>query len=426
MKILLSAYSCGPWPTSEPGNAWRAVNHALAQGHEVWTITEKEGYEEPTMAHLAEHPMPGFHPVFFKLPPPVEKFRQPGMAGGIYYHLWQKKLLSVAKELHQKVGFDLAHHVTFGRYWSPSGVRDLGIPFIWGPVGAAESAPPAFLAELPLRARLFEFTRDTIRSMARLDPALRATARAATIGIGVSRESCEALRDLGVRRVEQLPQGALPDDELAVFDRFPPPPEGPFRAICMGRLIHWKGFYLAIRAFAIFARKHPEAELWIVNDGPYRRELEATAARAGVQSQVHFTGLLPKFSQVLDKLAECHVLMHPALHEAFGNVCMEAMAAGRPVVCLDIGGPAMQVTAETGFIAPATTPAEAVEAMAGFLTRIAENRGLLLEMSAKARARVREKFAMRQLGAAFNSFYEQAVAMHAEARSRAGRRAHSD
>ena len=81
--------------------------------------------------------------------------------------------------------------------------------------------------------------------------------------------------------------------------------------------------------------------------------------------------------------------MHPALHEAFGNVCMEAMAAGRPVVCLDIGGPAAQITPETGFAAPVTNPEEAVEAMAAFLTRLADNRDLLLEMSNKARARVR-------------------------------------
>jgi glycosyltransferase involved in cell wall biosynthesis len=90
------------------------------------------------------------------------------------------------------------------------------------------------------------------------------------------------------------------------------------------------------------------------------------------------------------------------------------MAAGRPVVCLDIGGPASQVTSETGFIAPATTPAEAVNTMAGFLTRVAEDRGLLLEMSKKARARVHEKFAMRQLGSAFNSLYKRAAAFHAE------------
>jgi glycosyltransferase involved in cell wall biosynthesis len=419
MKLLFSAYSCGPWPTSEPGNAWRAVKHALSLGHEVWTITESAGYEEPTMKHLAEHPMPGFHPQFFRLPEPLGILRRPGMVGCVYYHLWQEKLRTVARELHEKIGFDLAHHVTFGRYWSPSGLRELGIPFIWGPVGAAESAPPAFLEELPVSARLFEFTRDTVRSISTHDPALRATAAAATIGIGISRESCEALRALGVKRVEQLPQAALPDDDLAVFDRLPPPPAtGPFRAICMGRLIHWKGHYLAIRAFAIFARTHPDAELWIISGGPYKRELMAIAEREGVKSQVHFTGLLPKFSQVLEKLGECHVLMHPALHEAFGNVVMEAMAAGRPVVCLDIGGPAAQVTPETGFTAPATNPTEAVAAMAAFLTRIADDRGLLKQMSAKAKERVREKFTMRELGDAFDRYYKEAVAMHADAKRR--------
>ncbi len=415
MKLLFSAYSCGPWPTSEPGNAWRAVKHMLALGHEVWTITETVGYEGPTMKSLAEHPMPGFHPQFFHLPSPIGLLRRPGVPGNVYYHLWQHKLLSVAQELHKKIGFDLAHHVTFGRYWSPSGLRDLGLPFVWGPVGAAESAPPAFLPDLSFGARMFEHTRDIVRVCSHHDPALRATAAAATIGIGISRESCDALRMLGVKRVEQLPQAALPDDDLAVFDNLPAPPEtGPFRAVCMGRLIHWKGHYLAIRAFAKFARTHPDAELWITGNGPYEPELRALVDKEGVKAQVHFTGLLPKFSQVLEKLGECHVLMHPALHEAFGNVVMEAMAAGRPVICLDIGGPAAQVTPETGFAAPANNPEEAVTAMADFLTKLADNRALLKQMSAKAKERVRDKFTMRELGDAFDRYYKEAVAMHAE------------
>jgi glycosyltransferase involved in cell wall biosynthesis len=215
-----------------------------------------------------------------------------------------------------------------------------------------------------------------------------------------------------------LPQVALADEELAAFDRFPPPPEGPFRAICIGRLLHWKGFHLAIRAFAVFARNNPDAELWLVNEGPFQRELEQTAARAGIASRVRFFGHLPSYTEVMAKLAQAHVLMHPALHEAFGNVCLEALAAGRPVICLDIGGPASQVTPETGFAAPPTTPAEAVEAMASFLARIAGNRALLASMSAKARARVREKFTMRRVGLAIDSLYHQAAALHAAAAAR--------
>ena len=414
MKILLSAYSCHPYLTSEPRNAWCAINHALSQGHEVWGVIEQSEYQKDTLEYLAKHPMPGFHPVFFQLPRLlVRTLLGPGMSHSVYYHFWQHKLLRVAAELHRQVGFDLAHHVTFGRYWSPCGVRNLGVPFVWGPVGAAESTPPSFLSELPVRARVFELIRDNVRLLAAKDPALRATARAATIGIGVTRESCEALRKLGVRRVEQLPQAALPDEELAFFDSFPPPPDGPFRAICIGRLLHWKGFHLAIRAFGVFARNNPEAELWIVNNGPFRHELEKTAARAGIASRVRFFGHLSSYREVLAKLAQAHVLMHPALHEAFGKVCVEALAAGRPVICLDVGGPASQVTPETGFAAPATTPAEAVQAMASFLARVAGDRSLLASMSAKARARAREKSTMRLMGLAIDSFYQQAVASSA-------------
>jgi glycosyltransferase involved in cell wall biosynthesis len=411
VKILISAYSCGPTTTSEPGVAWRTVRHALAQGHEVWTIADKISYERDTLNYLAEHPMPGYHPMFFSLCQPVAKaVLRHGMMGSVYYHLWQRRLLSFARDLHAKIGFDLAQHVTFGRYWSPSGVRNLGIPFIWGPVGAAEYAPRPFVSELPFRDRVFELIRDGVRSMSHLDPALRETARRATIAIGISRESCQALRDLGASRVELLPQAALAETELDFFARVPPPPAGPFRAICIGRLLHWKGFHLAIRAFAIFLRTSPGAELWIVNDGPFRSELEKTAAREGIADSVRFYGHLPSYGAVMEKLAQAHVLMHPALHEAFGVGCMEAMAAGRPVVCLDIGGPATQVTPECGFIAPATNPREAVAAMASFLTRVDTDRALLARMSEKARERVLEKFTMQKMGAAISSYYEQAVA----------------
>src|SRR5947207_840590 len=106
MKMLLSAYSCYPCQTSEPGAAWRAINYALNENHEVWAIIEKSEYEPGTTKHLQEHRLPGFHPVFFQLPPILVKtLRTTGMVHSIYYHLWQQKLLQVAADLHRQVGF---------------------------------------------------------------------------------------------------------------------------------------------------------------------------------------------------------------------------------------------------------------------------------------------------------------------------------
>ena len=412
MKVLLSTYSCFPCKTSEPGNAWRAINEALRE-HEVWAvIADAHQYRELTLPVLQKNPLPDFHPIFQRLPAAYQWMSGHSATTAIYYHLWQEGLRRTVRDLHQKVKFDLVHHVTYGRYWSPSGLRELDLPFIWGPLGAAETPPREFVRELPLKYRLIEAARDGARNFCGRTASLRDTARAATIAIGVTRESCVALKWLGARRVEQMPQLALTDENLAEFAALPGPPPGPLRAICIGRHVHWKGFYLAIRAFAEFSKKNSDAELWIVNDGPFRGELEKTAANTGVSARVKFLGTLPKYSDVLERLGQSHVLLHPALHEGFGNVCMEAMAAGRPVGCLDIGGPASQITPETGFAAPATNPAEAVTALANFLERIDRDRALLAQMSAAARAHVQKNFTMRQINAQMRQFYAEAVAQH--------------
>ena len=104
--------------------------------------------------------------------------------------------------------------------------------------------------------------------------------------------------------------------------------------------------------------------------------------------------------------------MHPALHEGFGNVCLETLAAGRPVACHDIGGPASQITPETGFAAPATNPAEAVAALANFLEKIDRDRALLAAMSAATRAHVQKNFTMRRVNERMRQLYFEAVEQH--------------
>jgi glycosyltransferase involved in cell wall biosynthesis len=299
-------------------------------------------------------------------------------------------------------------------------LRVLDLPFVWGPVGAAETPPRSFVRELPLRYHLAETLRDGVRNLCEHTASLRNTARAATIAIGVTPESCTTLARLGAQRVEQMPTFALTDENLAVFAGLPELPPGPLRAICVGRHMHWKGFHLAIRAFAKFARTNSGAELWLVGDGPFRGELEKTTARTGVASQIKFLGTLPN-SEVLAKLGQSHVMLHPALHEGFGIGCLEALAAGRPVACLNIGGPAAQITPECGFAAPLTNPAGAVAALAQFLEKIDRDRALLSAMSAAARARVQQQFTMRVANARMRAFYAEALELHARQTGQARR-----
>jgi glycosyltransferase involved in cell wall biosynthesis len=88
------------------------------------------------------------------------------------------------------------------------------------------------------------------------------------------------------------------------------------------------------------------------------------------------------------------------------------MAAGRPVVCLDIGGPAAQVTSETGFVAPVTAPSAAIEAISAFLTLVDADRSRLARMSEAARLRARREFSTRKVGSVMRSLYAEAIEEH--------------
>jgi glycosyltransferase involved in cell wall biosynthesis len=75
--------------------------------------------------------------------------------------------------------------------------------------------------------------------------------------------------------------------------------------------------------------------LVVCGDGSQRAELEARVAASHDPSAVKFLGAREDVAKIL---AECDVFCHAAPFEPFGIVCVEAMAAGLPVVVPDGGG----------------------------------------------------------------------------------------
>jgi len=330
LRVLVSAYACEPGKGSEPGVGWNWVKQ-IARFAEVWVITRANNRGAIEKA-LKEEPLPNVHWVYFDLPR-WARFWKKGQRGiHLYYYLWQIGIYPVARRLHREVRFDLVHHVTFVNYWMPSLLVWLSVPFIWGPVGGGESAPQAFYKTFSWRGKIYERLRDLARGLGEHDPFTRITAKKAALALATTPETAARLKRLGAPRVEILSQVALSDEEITLLGNLPPRAGNPFRLLSLGRLLHWKGFHLGLQAFARFVRDVPESEYWLIGDGPERRNLEQLAQRLGVAERVRFWGALPR-EEALSKLAEVDVLVHPSLHDSGGWASVEAMAAGRPVIC---------------------------------------------------------------------------------------------
>lgn len=109
-----------------------------------------------------------------------------------------------------------------------------------------------------------------------------------------------------------------------------PRPRGPLLVAC-GRLIEQKGFDLLIEAVSrLPADLRPH--LWILGEGPLRSKLQRQAQRLGLNNRLWLAGHQPDPRPYMS-LADLFVL--PSRWEGFGNVLVEAMACGTPVVASD-------------------------------------------------------------------------------------------
>lgn len=400
LRVLLSAYACEPGKGSEPGVGWNVVMQ-MAKYHQVWVITRANN------RHHIEKEVPNSSTadlqfVYYDLPSWAMCWKNGARGIQLYYYLWQIGAYMVARKLSVTVKFDLAHHITFVKYSSPSLLSLLSIPFIWGPVGGGESTPKEFLKEFSFSGKVYEVTRNIARRLGKWDPLVRATARNSRLSMATTEETAVCLKWLGAKEIKILGESGLSRSDLECLRGFPTQGEIPVRFISMGRLIHWKGLHLGLRAFAL--ANIPDGQYWILGDGKERKRLEALVTSLGISNRVRFFGLLPR-SLTLQKLGECHVLIHPSLHDSGGWVCLEAMAAGRPVICLDLGGPGVQVTKETGFKISAHSPAQAILDMAKAMRLLAHDRKLLERMGQAAQERVYREYTWDRKGEILNSLY---------------------
>lgn len=398
----MSAYSCEPGQGSERGLGW-SVASEVAKHHQVWVLTRPDESQEAIEAELESHPIPNLKFVYFTLPFWQDSLRW-GQSGAmqIHYYLWQIQAYFIARKLHQEIGFDVAHHVTFVKYSSPSFLSLLPIPFIWGPVGGGETAPKPFWQDFSLKAKIYETLRDSARRLGEFDPFVRVTARNSAAIKATTKDTAERLQSLGVKQVEIISESSLTEAEIADLAQYQTKSDRPLRFISIGRLLHWKGFHLGLRGFA--EANLPDAEYWLVGDGAERQRLEALAKELGIAAQVKFWGRLPR-QETLEKLGQCQVLVHPSLHDSGGWVCLEGMAAKKPVLCLNLGGPGAQVTEATGIRVAPQTPEQVATDLALAMKRLANDQELRQTMGAAGSQLVQEKYSLTARGRELSQLY---------------------
>ena len=186
-------------------------------------------------------------------------------------------------------------------------------------------------------------------------------------------------------RVTVVPNGV--DSEF-----FGPParerPSGPLRLLTVARLVPDKDHDTLLMAFARIASRHPEAELWLVGDGPRRQALEHKAGDLALNGRVRFFSGQPDLRAFYHR---AHLFVLSSVAEALPNVILEAMAAGLPIVATRVGGiPEVVVEKSTGLL---VEPGD-VTGLAAALDYLLKNSEIRESMGQHGRERVMQQYSL--------------------------------
>ena len=145
---------------------------------------------------------------------------------------------------------------------------------------------------------------------------------------------------------------------------------------------------LVMDAFDLAFAKVPDAELWLVGDGPLKPRVEFGLRRLACENRVR---IFPGGPDLLPFYRQASVLALSSLREGLPNVVLEGMACGVPVAATAVGGiPEVVEEGRTGFLSPAADP----EALAASFVRLLSDDALQERMAGDARAVALEKYSM--------------------------------
>ena len=387
LKLLISAYACEPGKGSEPGVGWRWALETAALGHEVWVLTRSNN--EPGITHqlaMLGHPA-NLHFLYYDLPPSMRWWKRGGCTVHLYYLLWQWGAYKFIRARLAQLPFDAVHHLTFGVIRHPSFMGRLGLPFVTGPLGGGERAPPAMRRPLSWGGRIKDTLRDVFNWMARYDPFVRQMYAQAGLILMKTPQSLAWLPSKYQSRARCMLEIGI--DRHAAIDEAPAEAEKrqtTLHVLYVGRFLYWKGMDLGLRAIAELRRRGMPVRLTMIGQGNEKPRWQRLTAELRLADCVTWVPWM-KQTDLLAAYRTFDALLFPSLHDSSGNVVLEAMAGGLPVVCLNLGGPAQLVDEHCGRVVAAQDATQAVQGLADALAELAHNRALITALRAGARAK---------------------------------------
>ena len=341
-----------------------------------------------------------------RLPSRIRLITTDALSGAITQRMLRREVVRLIRDGR----IDLVHQPIPVSPRAPSMIGGLGVPVVMGPLNGGMDFPTAFRGYDGAWLRLVYGLGRRLSGVGHLlaDGKLRAD-----VLLVANLRTARALPK-GVRGevIELVENGVDPGLWGTGDDRPEASTTGPARFVFLGRLVDWKAVDLLLEAMSRVVEAVP-ARLEIIGDGAMRATLQAQSRRLGLvegggPDAVTFAGWLPQ-SACSERLAGADALVLPSLYECGGAVVLEAMAAGRPVIATDWGGPSDYLDPSCGVLVPPDSREGLVSGLAEAMVRLARDPELRRRMGAAGRRKALDLYSWDRKAEAILAIYRRVL-----------------
>ncbi len=230
--------------------------------------------------------------------------------------------------------------------------------------------------------------------------------------IGNSAATIETLQLMGTRPSMPVASGvdiSAYEQEGASLADHASTPDREMKIGLVGRICPWKGQHIFLQAAAEVHKWFPQTRFQIIGaalfqEQQYEQEMRDLARTLGLEHAVEFTGFR---NDVPDLMRKLDILVHASTTgEPFGQVIVQGMAAGKPIVATNGGGvPEIVIHGITGFLVPmADAPA-----MSASICALLDSPEMAAAMGKAGRIRVLEDFTIERSARKVEAAYAEVL-----------------
>ena len=381
-RVLLSAYACEPNKGSEPGVGWNWAQH-LSKYFEVYVITRKNN-EQIINDYLVKQPNEHLHFIFHDCSRIACKMKKLPNGIFLYYKQWQKEIFPIVERIVKEEKIELVHHITFNEFRTPGKLYSLNVPFIWGPIGGGQFYNSVFRQAY---FRKIDIIKERIRNIINLfnikfSRDIKKAVDTASV-ILIADQSTEKIMPK-TRNYIRLLETAYNTDRNRV-KRFTYKKGDTIKLLWVGGIWPRKGLKMLIDALGNCEFRN--FELCIIGDGSDIKLNKKLVNKYGLADKVNFLGSLP-YNEVNKHYDDADLFIFTSLRDTSGNVVLEAMSHGLPIIALNHHGVGEIVTNQMGFIIEITDYETICDSIVNSITYYYENPDEILRHGIQSRKRL--------------------------------------